>query len=311
LIIVDGHCDSIGEHVDNKRLLNVHSSQGHLDLPRLRVGGVTVQFFASFIEAEYKGNQAAIRGLRLVEGCRKLVMDNPEYLLLLSGYKTIEEALLTGRTAALLSVEGGEALGGNLFMLRVLYHLGVRALGLTWNNANDLAGGVAEPGGLTGFGREVVQEMNALGMLVDVSHLSDEAFWDVLGCSTQPVIASHSCCRSLREHPRNLSDEQIKALAAKGGLIGINFYTQFLKGASADLLDVIRHIEHVCELVGPDYVGIGSDFDGCESVPKGLEDVTKLPNLATALQKKGYKTADVDKIMGGNFFRVIKQVIRN
>jgi membrane dipeptidase len=147
--------------------------------------------------------------------------------------------------------------------------------------------------------------------LVDVSHLSDEAFWDVLGCSTQPVIASHSCCRSLREHPRNLSDEQIKALAAKGGLIGINFYTQFLKGASADLLDVIRHIEHVCELVGPDYVGIGSDFDGCESVPKGLEDVTKLPNLATALQKKGYKTADVDKIMGGNFFRVIKQVIRN
>ncbi len=309
MIIIDGHCDSIADHVDNKRSLDQRTGQGHLDLPRLREGGVSVQFFASFVEPKYKGSEAVVRCLQLVQGCRKLICDNPQHLLHLFSSKDILEALDSGKTAVLLSVEGGGALGGNLFMLQILYALGVRALGLTWNVANELAGGVSEPGGLTRFGRQVITEMSGLGMLVDVSHLCDEAFWDVLSCTKSPVIASHSCCKSLRDHPRNLNDAQIKALADCGGVIGINLYTQFLKGDTADLMDVVKHIDHICQLVGPDHVGIGSDFDGCESVPKGLEDVTKLSDIAWALQGKGYNSMDVEKIMGGNFVRVIKQVI--
>ena len=307
--VVDAHCDTISAYLSGERDLVKGSTDGHLDLPRLRQGGVTVQFLASFIETEYKPKLSVIRGLELVEGCRRLIAANPEYLLLLDSYADIEKAMNSKRTAALLSVEGGEILGGKLFMVSMLYRLGVRSLCLTWNHANEIAGGVSEPGGLTKFGVDVIREMNRLGMLVDVSHLSDKGFWDVLQVSQDPVIASHSCCRSLCDHPRNLTDEQIKALAQKGGVIGINFYSKFLTGGQAGLNDVVRHIDHICSLVGSDHVGLGSDFDGCGSLPVGLEDVSRLPALGQALLDKGYSREEMEKIMGGNFLRVIRKVI--
>lgn len=264
---------------------------------------------ASFIETEHKPHNSVHRGLELVKACHRLIEANPDYLLLFRTYSDVCKALDTGRTALLLSVEGGEILGGSLAMLSTLHGLGVRSIGLTWNQANDIAGGVKEPGGLSKFGEEVITEMNRLGMLVDVSHLSDPAFWDVMRVTQTPVIASHSCCRAVHNNPRNLTDDQIKELAAGGGVIGINFYANFLTGGEAKLQDVIRHVEHVCSLVGPDYVGVGSDFDGCDLLPAGLEDTVRLPELAKALLAQGYSGENVEKIMGGNFFRVLNQVI--
>jgi membrane dipeptidase len=307
--VVDAHCDSIEAYVSGQRDLGIASGEGHLDLPRLRLGGVRVQFLASYIEKEHKQAQALMRCLELVEGCLRLIDANPGELLLLTGYGDVTNAVKTDRAAAVLSVEGGAGLGGKLFTLPLLHKLGVRSLTLTWNYANELAGGALEPGKLTDFGRKVVQEMNKLGMMVDVSHLSDLAFWDVLEVSTAPVIASHSCCRALHSHPRNLSDQQIKALAQNKGVVGINFFSTFLSGAKASLEDVVRHIEHICDLVGPEYVGIGSDYDGCTSLPHGLEDVAHLPALTQALLAEGYSSLDVAKIMGGNFLRVIQQVV--
>lgn len=307
--VVDGHCDSISAYLAGERDLAKKGSGGSLDLPGLRQAGVAVQFFASFIESKHKPNNSVIRGLELVEACRKLICLNPDYLLLLENSGDITLAMESGRTAALLSVEGGEILGGKLFMLSLLHRLGVRSICLTWNQANELAGGVWDPVGLSPFGTEVVREMNRLGMVVDVSHSSDLAFWDVFGVSSKPVIASHSCCRALHNHPRNLTDEQLKALAECGGVIGINFYSNFLTGGKADIGDVVRHIEHVCSLVGPDHVGLGSDFDGCEELPAGLEDVSCLPYLLEALRCRGFSQGDREKIAGGNFMRVIRQVV--
>lgn len=308
--VVDAHCDSISSYVSGKRNLAKMSTNGQIDLPRLRQGGVTVQFFASFVEPEFQGGNAVLRALELVNGTLRLIEHNPEQAMLLTCPTDIQSALDTKRTAILISIEGGSALGGRLFMLDVYYQLGVRAIGLTWNYANELAGGVLEPARLTPLGAQVVNGMNRLGMLVDVSHLSEAAFWDVLEISKSPVIASHSCCRVLCKHPRNLTDEQIKAIAASGGVIGINFYSQFLKGPHASISDVIDHIEHVCAVAGSDHVGIGSDYDGCESLPKGLEDATCLPALTEELFARGYCKDDVAKIIGGNFERVIGQVLK-
>ncbi len=305
--LVDGHCDSIAGHVAGEWDLTVGG--GRLSLPMLRQAGVAVQFFACFVKEDGKPESLILRGLELVEGCRRLIAENPADLCLLETAARLDEVLDTGKTAILLSVEGGKILGGKLFMLSLLYRLGVRSLILTWNYANDLAGGVREPGGLTTFGRDVVREMDRLGMLVDVSHLSDPAFWDVLDVSVRSVIASHSCCRSLYDHPRNLTDGQIKALAEQGGVIGINFYTEFLTGGKAALEDVVRHVDHVCSLVGPDFVGLGSDFDGCESLPVGLENAGCLPALMQALLDRGYSEENTAKIAGGNFLRVIRQVL--
>ncbi|MDA8441954.1 MAG: dipeptidase [Peptococcaceae bacterium] len=307
--IIDAHCDSITAYVAGERDLAKLSEDGHLDLPRLRLGKVRVQFLASFVAPSYQQTQALIRCLELLDGCMRLITANPAELLLFTTSDDIRTAITSDKVAVLLSVEGGEALAGQLYVLRTLYRLGVRSLTLTWNNANELAGGAYKPGPLTAFGHSVVQEMNTLGMLIDVSHLSELAFWDVVKASSQPIIASHSCCRALHDHPRNLSDDQIKALAAGGGVIGINFFADFLTGKEASLADVVRHIEHVCNLVGPKHVGIGSDYDGCASVPEGLDDVTHLPALSEALLARGFSTEDAAGIMGGNFLRVMQEVL--
>ncbi|MFY9416452.1 MAG: membrane dipeptidase, partial [bacterium] len=162
--------------------------------------------------------------------------------------------------------------------------------------------------GLTSLGLETVAAMNRLGMVVDVSHLSPAGFWDVLEHSRHPVIASHSNARGLHDHPRNLDDEQIKALAARGGVIGINFAPQFL-GPGARLETVLDHIDYIARLAGCDCIGLGSDYDGIAATPGGLEDVSRLPNITRGLVARGYSDSDILKILGGNFARVFSQVI--
>lgn len=311
-VVVDAHCDTLTAMIGQKRRLGEFSGGGQLDLPRLRAGGVNVQFFAAFIAPECK-TLAARRTLELIDLFYREIKENEKDILPVKSKVEIDEALASGRIAALLSVEGGEALEGSIGVLRMLHRLGVRGLTLTWNGRNELGDGMGEEktgGGLTSFGVAVVKEMNRLGMLVDVSHLSEKGFWDVIRVSGQPVIASHSNCRVLCEHPRNLNDGQIRALAGKGGVMGITFVPDFLGGAKPSVKEVLDHIDHAAAVGGVECVGLGSDFDGTDHLPAGLEDCAKIPAVTGGLIDRGYSDDAIKKILGGNFLRVIGQVLK-
>ncbi|MCL6634176.1 MAG: dipeptidase [Peptococcaceae bacterium] len=312
-LVLDAHCDTLTAMPGQNRRLGEWSGLGQLDLPRLKAGGVKVQFFAAFIAPEFK-KTALKRALELIDLFYSEMEANPKDAVPVRSPLEIEQAVASGRIAALLSIEGGEALQGSMGVLRMLHRLGVRSLTLTWNGSNELGHGVGPggegAGGLTAFGAEVVKEMNRLGMLVDVSHLSEQGFWDVIRISGQPVIASHSNCRALCEHPRNLSDEQIRALAAKGGVMGVTFVPAFLGGARPSVKAVLDHIGHAVAVGGVECVGLGSDFDGTGELPAGLADCTKMPFLTEGLLERGYGDAEIKKILGENFLRVIGQVLK-
>jgi len=313
-IIFDGHCDTILEVMNHKRSLEKKSTTGHLDIPRMKEGGVDVQFFAIFIEDIYKPERSLKRTLQLIDCFYKEIEKNQDDISLVTNYNQIEEVNRAGKIAAILSIEGGEALEGDLGALRVLYKLGVRLLTLTWNQRNQIADGIWESragSGLTEFGIKVIDEMNDLGMLIDVSHLLETGFWDVVKRSKTPIVASHSNCYALCPHLRNLKDEQIKALVDKGGVIGITFVPDFLTQEKRKTIvkDVVTHIDYLVEKAGIDCVGLGSDFDGTDDLPLGLEGVDKIPNITKELLDRGYKEREIEKILGGNFLRVFKEVV--
>jgi len=238
---------------------------------------------------------------------------NKDALHLVLSSEDLAVARGLNKVGALISIEGGEALEGDLSVLRMLYKLGVRAIGLTWNERNEIAEGVGEcrsGGGLTDFGVKVVQEMNHLGMIVDVSHLSEPGFWDVIEVSTKPIIASHSNAKAICNHVRNLTDEQIKALAKNGGVMGLNMCDEFLReSGEVTLQHVVDHIEHVFSLVGSKHIGLGADFDGITKPPLGLEDCSKFPALTEAMLKRGISEDQVRDVLGLNHLRVIKSVL--
>ncbi|MCX7841648.1 MAG: dipeptidase [Clostridia bacterium] len=311
MLFVDAHCDTITRIMERKETLKKNSC--HVDLERLKAAGSFVQFFAAFIEPVYNQAYALRWALQVIDRLNLEIESNKDDIMLCCNYSDVQEAIKNNKVAAVISIEDGSALQGELSALRALYKLGVRSICLTWNHRNEIADGVADGtsgGGLTPFGRQVVAEMNRLGMLIDVSHLSEKGFWDVLELSTQPVIASHSNAKSVCSHKRNLSDEQILALKKNNGVMGINFYPWFLNNSQkADINDIIRHIEHIISISGDDHVGIGADFDGIEITPyyiAGLQDVDKLFNKLATLN---YKEKTIKKLAGENFMRVIKDVL--
>ena len=229
-IIVDGHIDTPQRMLDRHDDISARRTDGQVDIPRMKEGGLTAAFFSIWVDARYGPGSAYRRALDLIGAVKALADSNPDVELATSADE-VRGAAARGHIAALLGVEGGHAIENSLEKLDSLYTLGVRYMTLTWNNGNDWAGSATDPrrgGGLTGFGKRVVRRMNELGMLVDVSHVSDSTFWDVVATSTRPVIASHSACRALAHHPRNLTDEQLQAIARTGGVVGINFYPVFL-----------------------------------------------------------------------------------
>lgn len=316
-IVLDTHCDTLTVLLDEGRRLAGPGGPGQLDLPRMKAGGIKAQFFAAFIAPEYR-NMALKRTLELIDIFYREIKANSKDIAHVRSAAELEQAVAAGKIAAILSIEGGEALAGSLGVLRVLYQAGVRSITLTWNGRNELGegacaagGGAAGPGaGLTAFGVSVVKEMNELGMLVDISHLSERGFWDVIEISTQPVIASHSNCRALCDHPRNLTDAQIQAIARRGGVIGVNFVPDFLGGVKPAVDDVLAHIEHLIAVGGEDCAGLGSDFDGTAALPAGLNDCSCLPLLTSGMLARGYSEKVIKKVLGGNFLRVIKEVIK-
>lgn len=312
--VIDGHCDSIIHFVKGERTLQDPSEGGHWDIPRAGRAGVALQFLAAYIETEYKPSMATSRGLQLIEGARRFIADHPDEVFFILGQQDLTRIPDPERIGILLSVEGGEILGQNLFMLDIIYQLGVRALGLTWNQRNALADGVGEAetqSRLTNFGREVVMRMNDLGMIIDVSHLNEAGFWHVLELSKDPIVASHSCAKALCNHPRNLTDQQLRALAQHKGVVGVNFYPVFLKETGpVTRKDVVRHICHIAEVAGVETVGLGSDFDGIAEVPEGLEHVGDYANLIDDLTKVGFSTKEVEMISGRNFMRLLLNVLK-
>jgi membrane dipeptidase len=308
--VVDGHADSILDVLDGKRSLVERSTIGHLDFVRAREAGVTCTVQAVWPDPVYYP-VAPRRAAEALDGLLRQIEAAPGVRLALTAQE-IRDAHARGELAVLLHIEGAEPLQGSLALLRLYYRLGVRMMGLTWNHRNEVADGSLEEesrGGLTRFGREVVREMNRLGMVIDVAHITPSGFYQVLELSDDPVLFTHGNCRALYDHRRNLYDDQIKALAAKGGVFGISFVRLFMGPETATLRTVADHIDHVVQLLGNcDHVAIGSDFDGC-TTPPGLEDVTRLPDLTAELLRRGYREEDLAKILGGNYLRVFSQVL--
>jgi membrane dipeptidase len=307
----------------------------HVDLPRMREGGLDAAFFSIFMPGTVTGPEAVKRSLLMIDNVRRLTERHPNDIVLATTAAEVRAAHKAGKIAALMGMEGGHMIDDSLSVLRDYQRLGVRYMTLTHSvNTNwaDSSGDKPAHNGLTDFGKDVVREMNRLGMLVDISHVADKTFWDVLDVSTAPPIASHSSSRVISGHPRNMTDEMVKALAAKGGVVQVNYEVTFLdndrneasntrQGLSAEeraklppmpdvpWTKIIEHIDHMVKLVGPTHVGLGSDFDGA-TMPSGMDDVSMLPKITAALLAKGYSEKDVTNILGGNLLRVMEDVER-
>ena len=307
----------IGSRVD----IGAASSKAHTDLSRLRAGGVGAVFFAAYVGANFGlGERAYTRAQQVIDTIRNDIVERyPKDFVLATTAAQIEAAHKHGKIAALIGIEGGHAIVDSLDKLREFYGRGVRYMTLTHTNTNnwaDSSGDVSDAAvthhnGLTDFGKDVIREMNKLGMMVDISHVADKTFYAALEVSSAPLIASHSSCRALANVPRNMTDQMIVDLAQKGGVVQVNFYCNFLNTARpphATIDDVVAHIDHIRQIAGIDAIGIGSDFDGIDCAPVGLEDVSKFPNLTRALLEKGYSAEDIRKIYGRNLLRVMKAV---
>lgn len=310
-MIIDLHCDTVLKAFQENRKMAARLPTSHLDLSRMQEAGIKIQFFALF-----PGISSFLSPLKqaliLGEFFWEQYQESQDIMQIITSRKSLSEVLNSGKCGALLTVEGGEVLEGDLRMLKILYRMGVRSLCLTWNYRNEIADGVAEMqtgGGLTLFGRQVVKEMNSMGMIIDVSHIAEKGFWDVLELSEAPVIASHSNSRAVWDHPRNLSDDQIKGIAQKKGVIGLNFVADFLGEPGSGLEQLLRHIDHICDLVGDDYLGFGSDFDGTDNLLAGIKDVTIYPKIISYLDKRNYKDMTIRKICGENCLRVLKELL--
>ena len=287
------------------------SSLGHLDVPRMMNGGVTCQVFAVSSERSRTPAYPLRTAMLMIDRFYKECESIPE-LVPVKSYQEIIDAKQNGKAAGLLSIEGADVIEGRIELLGVFHRLGVRMVGLVHSLRNQLADGVADRrtgGRLSELGVQAVEELDRLGIIIDVSHLNDEGFWDILEHTKNPVIASHSNSRAVCNHPRNMTDEMITALAKNNGVMGMNFAPAFVHPTEATLEGVVDHIDHIVDLVGPDHVGLGSDYDGIPSTPRGLEDVTKMPDITRELIKRGYLEEDIKKILGGNHLRLFKTVI--
>lgn len=311
MIIVDAHCDTITRIMEDNSSL--YKNKFHTDLSRMNSLGNFVQFFAAFIEPIYIKSGAIEQAIKIFDYFYKQIDEFNKNIELCLNYHDVAGAIAGSKVAAILSIEDGVALQGNLSALRMFYRLGVRSICLTWNHRNEIADGVLEEttqGGLTTFGKELIKEMNSLGMIIDLSHISEKGFWDVMALTNAPIIASHSNSRALCNHPRNLWNEQILAIKKNRGVIGINFYPTFLKeNERADIKSIIEHIDYIAGLAGTDIIGIGADFDGVDFLPNGINGVQDLYKIFDELLKLNYSEENINKIAGENFLRVIQEIL--
>jgi len=387
-LVVDTHNDVMISILEGLNIENDLTGKTHSDIGRFKKGGVDIQIFSIWSDERYELGKGFKYANRQIDSLYSIVLRNPDKMMFVKTPKELKLAVRKKKLGVMMGLEGGHMIENNLEYLDNLYERGVRYMTLTWNNSTSWgtsaldeelqkqlkqrsanrnnsgskdsaslassAGGGREGVGLTDFGRTIVRRMNQLGMLVDLSHVGEQTFWDVMAIVTKPVIASHSCVYNLCPHRRNLKDDQIKAVGKNGGVIHLNFYSGFLdsnyekrkagffshhakeldslkalKWPSFDidiwmskkypnemqslrppLSLLLDHLDYIVKMIGVDHVGLGSDFDGIESTPQELDDVTGFPLITNGLMERGYSKKDIKKILGGNFLRIFKANIR-
>lgn len=359
-IVIDTHNDFLSTGIEKNKSFDMDlKGVTHSDLSRMKKGGIDIQVFSIFCDENYGNGTAYAFANREIDSLYAVVNRNPTKMMIVKSPQELSTAIKAEKLGSMIGVEGGHMIEDRLDYLEALYNRGARYMTLTWNNSTSWASSAADerakrdlgrPYGLTYFGKEVVKKMNALGMIVDISHVGEQTFYDAIATSTKPVIASHSCTYTLCPVPRNMTDDQIKALGKNGGVIHLNFYSGFvdstfkqkndaflkkheaeknellknnpsdfyanlvlhekykdeIDGVRPSLSLLIDHLDHIVKLIGVDHVGLGSDFDGINSSPRELNDVTDLPLITEELLKRGYTKNDIYKILGGNFIRVFK-----
>ncbi len=310
--IVDFHCDVLCKLLLDERLTFQNGKAGALDVTyeRLKASETILQTFAIYIPQSMNGRLEPI--LESLDRFHQYVLSCDEMVWVKSA-KDLEACVRDDKIGALLSLEGVDGLQGQTPLLRTMHQLGIRAAGLTWNHPNWAADGAMEPrgGGLTEKGRLFVKECNKLGILVDVSHLSEQAFWDVADLTAKPVIASHSNARAICDHPRNLNDEQIRRIIGMQGMIGITYVPWFVsKEEVVTVQDLLLHIEHICALGGEDHIMLGSDFDGIDRYIKDLTHPAEVANLREALLKH-YTASQTEQFLSGNALRFLSMQLPN
>jgi len=362
-LVVDTHADTPGRFVDENFDLSQDAGKGHIDFAKIKAGNLRAEFFSIWVDPKTFKGQEIKRALDMIDSVYEQARLHPEKMMMAFSTQDIYAAHRQHKLAALMGVEGGHAINGDIRVLRDYYRLGVRYMTLTWSNTNELGDSsgdlddkdIVHHDGITDFGRQVVREMNRMGMIVDISHVADRTFFQALTTSRAPVIASHSSSRALTNVPRNMTDDMLVALARNGGVAQVNFYCGFISEKWVDganklkadkdpdlekvqslglsertaqmaqqlyeaeavlekklprppLRDLIDHIDHMVKIAGVDHVGIGSDFDGIDCSPQGIDSVADLPKITEALYQRGYKAADLQKILGGNLMRVFAEI---
>jgi membrane dipeptidase len=364
-ILVDTHNDVLSSAVLDGKDISHRIPEGQSDLDRWKEGGVDVQFFSVWTDVKPRNKEGFYKDAEQeIDSLAILILKNPQRITLAGNYKEVKKGIRDEKLVALIGVEGGHMMEDDLAKLENLYNQGMRYLTLTWNNSTSWAtsardetgqGAKLTHKGLTDFGKQVVQKMNELGVIVDLSHTGEQTFYDAIAVSSKPVILSHSSVWNICPVFRNVKDEQIKAVAKNGGVICINFYSGFISkeydqrseylngpgkkiiqdslflvsGDSAamrkqwrnyydtemnklrpSLSQLVDHIDYIVKLVGDQYAGIGSDYDGVSSLPVGMDDVTTYPKITEELLRRGYSKKSIKRILGGNVMRVMKANFR-
>jgi membrane dipeptidase len=367
-IIVDTHADTPQRFLYENFDIGITDPKdiGHISLDKARAGNLGAEFFSIWADPETTHGHFAKSTFDMIDSVYEQAARHPDRMMMAFSANDIERAHQQKKLAALMGIEGGHAIENDIRLLRDFYRLGVRYMTLSWSNTNewaDSSGDIDDPriehhNGLTDFGKQVVLEMNRLGMMVDISHVADKTFWDAIATSKAPVIASHSSARALTNHARNMTDEMLRAVTKNGGVVQVNFYSAFVdenyrKAAEAQKKDtdaaveahiaelraagkpvsyldkdkierewaarlprpllksLIDHIDHIAKVAGVGHVGLGSDFDGVSgAMPEGIDSAADLPKITQALLDRGYRGADIHKILGGNLLRVLREVER-
>jgi membrane dipeptidase len=311
--VCDSHIDTLSKMLKFgwKTFADI-PADSHVTAERLRRSAVDVAVFAIFTENYDRAFPPPARTLRMIDMAYSVAQKNSRWLEVVTNMNEIKRARKNGKTAIVLAIENGIAIGNDLGLLRNYYRLGVRFMSIAWNYRNLLGDGVGKYNGrrgLTPLGREAISEMERLGMIVDVSHLNEKTFWDVVETAKRPIVATHSNAIRVCGSPRNLTDSQIRAISKRGGFIGLNFCSAFLNDSGeASIDDVVEHALYIAEVGGIKVLAIGSDYDGILDAPRGLEHIGTMGKLITAFKKAGFSRADIDAIMHRNFLRVFKKV---
>ncbi|HPF43410.1 MAG TPA: dipeptidase [Syntrophomonadaceae bacterium] len=304
--IVDLHCDTISLLAKTKESLK--NNGGHFDLLRAKRAGIGVQFFALFCLP--RDNEDTLR--EILKQSEKYYCElslNQEEVYPLMQYEDILLPVNQDKIACLLHLEGAEALGSDVELIHVLYRLGLRSIGLTWNYRNLMADGVLagdQDSGISKKGRQLLEEISELGMILDLAHLGEKGFFEAVEYYDKPLIVSHANARHLCPHRRNLSNEQLKALQMNGGVVGVTAVKDFV-GSHENAYDLIDHIVYISELIGSDHVALGSDFDGADHMV--LSGVEEYQNLGGLLERRGFTPGETENILSGNALRVMKAIL--